>query len=237
MLMTHRKKHFLWTYELLGCTLWIGLLFLASLYDLRLSQAVANPHSLYGRIVSTFGEWPAWGVILGAMGLLGCSRSPDSHLRPYRPLAWSLILMALLCPGLITQSLKLLWGRVRFVHLDRSLSNYRPFYSPLGLGGGDSFPSGHVAMAFVPTPIPLYYAIYQRKGLVMALVSALVLIVYGLGVAWGRICYGRHYLTDTIFSMACSLQLAPLLLHRLMAAHSSKNVAYDSESRVSSLGK
>jgi membrane-associated phospholipid phosphatase len=195
-----------------GALAWIGLLAFGSTIDLELSRLVAQPSSTFGQLVSLAGEWPAWLVICWSLWVLVMARRIP-HLRPYRPLAWSLVLLALINPLVITQALKLLWGRVRFVHLAADASDFTPFYTPAGPGAGASFPSGHVAMAFVCAPIPfhLHGQGKQRK----AALAWLPVLLYGVGVAWGRVRLGRHYLTDVLFTAGSALLLSPHLVRRL----------------------
>jgi membrane-associated phospholipid phosphatase len=196
-----------------GLALWLAALVLASPYDLPLSRAVSDPQGLFGAVVGHAGEWPGWGVVLAALMVLiaGRRRGPG---RSLRPLGWSVILIALINPLAVTQTLKLLWGRVRFLHLSPDLSNYTPFYLPAGPGAGESFPSGHVAMAFVWAPIPFFLWRCGQRG--AAVLTALLGLTYGLAVAWGRICAGKHYLTDVTFAGGLALLLAPLLVRWLM---------------------
>ncbi len=179
----------------------------ASQYDLTFSLAVADPSSTYGWFVSRFGEIPPWILILLCVYVLFQRR--HEALKKYRPLAAAVIAIALLCPLAITQSLKFLWGRVRFVHLDNDLANYTPFYFPKGVGQGGSFPSGHVSMAFIGGPIPFYFMYRRNTG--QALIAWVLVLLYGVGVGWGRIVLGMHYLTDTIFSAGLALLLSPLI--------------------------
>lgn len=196
-----------WTAGLLA---WCGALGAASRYDLALSTAVVDAQSTFGRLVRLAGEWPGWLVVAASLLVLILGRAPGGRLHAARPLAWPVILLALINPLLVTQLLKQLWGRVRFVQLAADLSDFTPFYLPSGPGAGESFPSGHVAMAFVWAPIPFFL---QRRGHpVAAAVAWIVGLAYGSGVAWGRISLGAHYLTDGLFAAGVALLLAPLLV-------------------------
>ncbi len=206
-----------WIIWSLGLALWVAALVLGSPHDLDLSRGVADPRGIFGRLVGMAGEWPGWIVVLGALVALiaGRRRGPS---RSLRPLGWSVVLMALIHPLAVTQSLKLLWGRVRYLHLSSDLSDFTPFYLPAGPGAGESFPSGHVAMAFVWAPLPFFLWSRGRRG--AAALTALVGLTYGLGVAWGRICAGKHYLTDVTFAGGLALLLAPLLVRWLISRES-----------------
>jgi membrane-associated phospholipid phosphatase len=208
--MPSRKFWIIWS---LSFCLWAGMLALASPYDLPLSQAIADPHLPFARLVSTYGEWPSWIVVILALGILIARPKPDSRLYPLKTASLGLIIQALLHPLLITQSIKFFWGRVRFVKLLPDFSNYTPFYIPAGSFVSESLPSGHVAMAFVLTPLVFYSA--RNSGGKTTFLVTLAVLVYGLAVAYGRILAGAHYLTDCIFSMGSSFLVAAVLMRFL----------------------
>jgi membrane-associated phospholipid phosphatase len=192
-----------------GAALWGAALALASPWDLPLSLALADPLSRLGWLVALWGEKPAWAVLVLCLVLYLLGRRRPALAR-HNALYLALVAMAVLCPLLVTQALKLLWGRVRFHRLAAGYADFTPFYVPAGPGAGASFPSGHVAMSMVPTPLPIYL-----RGAGRPLVSLLVWVLqltYGLVVAWGRVVYGRHYLTDVLFSFGFCLLAAPLVL-------------------------
>ena len=80
---------------------------------------------------------------------------------------------------------------------------------PAGVGAGVSFPSGHVAMAMVPAVLP--FALWRAGRRCFAVFAMVGVVLLGATVALGRIVAGRHYLTDTLFSMGAALLLASLL--------------------------
>jgi membrane-associated phospholipid phosphatase len=209
--MTAKQFWIIWG---LGFCLWACALAAASPYDLSLSIAIADPHLPFARLVGTFGEWPAWIVVFLALMILIARPKPDSRLYPLKTAGLGLIIQALLHPLLITQSIKFFWGRVRFVSLLPDYSNYTPFYLPAGPLTSESLPSGHVAMAFVVTPLVFYFA--RTTGTKTALPVTLVVLVYGLLVAYGRILAGAHYLTDCIFSMGSSFLVAAVVMRLLL---------------------
>lgn len=178
--------------------LWVGLLFAAAPADLPLSQAlVGHTHGL-AEAVRRFGELPGWMAVLGALWVLarGDRFAPES-----RRTARATVLLALLHPLLITQSLKLLWGRVRFRDL-QDAAVFTPFYLPAGPGTGVSFPSGHAAMASVVLPLAVALWRRGRRGWAGALTA------YVIVVAYGRIAIGAHYLTDVLFSVGLGVVLS-----------------------------
>lgn len=199
-----------------GFASWVALLMFSSAWDLRLSLVVADASAAYGVLVARFGEWPAWLVVVGCLVVLLAGRKPGSRLRRYRPLAAAVILVALIEPLVVTQSLKFLWGRVRPRNLDPGLANFTPFYLPAGPGAGESFPSGHVAMAFSIAPLAFYADRYLGRS--QALVVWLSVLAYGLAVAWGRILAGAHFLSDCVFSAGLTLLLAAIVCSRVLRA-------------------
>ncbi len=195
---------------LLGFVAWIAAMALAAPRDLQLSLAVVDRQDSLGRLVWALGEAPSWVLLAACLLVLLLGNRRRRRLRALRPLAWAVVLLAVIYPLVATQLIKYFWGRVRFVDLRPDLSDYTPFYVPAGVGAGLSFPSGHTAMGFLPAPIPWFFA--ARGQHAAAVLSGLVVLAYGLVVAWGRIVFGAHYLTDTLFSMGVELLLAPVIV-------------------------
>jgi len=197
-----------------GFASWVALLIYSSAWDLRLSLRVSDVSAAYGKLISSFGELPAWIVVAGCVFVLIAGGKQDSRFRRFRPLALAVLIVALAEPLLVTQSLKFLWGRVRPRNLDPGLSAYTPFYLPAGPGSGESFPSGHVAMAFSIAPLAFYADRFLDRA--RALVVWLIVLAYGLAVAWGRILAGAHFLSDCVFSAGLTLLLAAIVCARVL---------------------
>lgn len=193
-----------------GLILWIAALVIAAPWDLELSAAVSDHAALYGRVVADFGELPSWILVVSCLVLLAVCRHPDSRFYSLRPLAWAIIVLAIVHPLAITQSLKYFWGRIRFRDLGMDFAGFTSFYLPAGVGAGLSFPSGHVAMAAVFSPIP-FYLVRTSRTTTGALAFVMVLL-FVLAIAWGRIQAGAHYLTDCVFSIGLSLLLAAVVV-------------------------
>lgn len=202
-----------WTVWGICFALWAATLAIVSPWDLNISIAMANPDATFGRLVATGGEWPAWAVVLGCVIVLIAGRKKESLLHPLWIPALGIIILAIIHPLAITQGFKFLWGRVRFRDLGADFTGYTPFYIPAGPGAGLSFPSGHVAMAFVLTPVVFFLA--RLRGAVPALIALAGVLLYGCLTAFGRIQAGAHYLTDCIFSAGLSFLLAAVLVRRL----------------------
>ena len=156
-------------------------------------------------------------VLAVTLVILILGRKPDSSLRIWRPLALAIVILAVIHPLIITQGFKFLWGRVRFRDLGVDFKGFTPFYVPAGPGAGLSFPSGHVAMALVLTP--LVFFLNRLRGLALGGV-----LLYGLVVAFGRIQAGAHYLTDCIFPIGLSFLLGAVLVRRLVKSRPASDV-------------
>ena len=109
---------------------------------------------------------------------------------------------------IFVQLLKIFWGRIRFRDLAGNYSNFTTWYIPNGITGSQSFPSGHVAMAFMLLSLFVFIAdksFYKRifyKG---------TIIVWGLVVATARIVIGAHFASDVLFA-ACIMITTYLFL-------------------------
>jgi membrane-associated PAP2 superfamily phosphatase len=203
-----------WVLWWAGFLSWCGGLALAAPWDLSLSQRVVERSALFGLLVERFGELPGWLAIVISLVVLIRGKANRPRLQAFRPLAWTIIVLALVSPLTVTHLLKYFWGRVRFYKLLEDFSAYTPFYIPAGVGVGDSFPSGHTAMGFVLSPIAFFAT--RAKGLIGAMWSWPLVLTIGVGVGWGRILRGAHFLTDCLFSAGLALLLSALLIRWLL---------------------
>jgi membrane-associated phospholipid phosphatase len=208
ILSTQTPVNYFWRTWSFALFVWAMAMILLSPEDLEVSKALLNRSSAFAQIVSSFGEWPAWAVVLSLVGILWFRRKETSSWR-HPALCLSVLLQAFLHPLLISQGFKYLWGRVRFIQLTDGFAGYTPFYIPAGPGAGESFPSGHVAMALSLAPIPFYLMKIGNKK--AAFWSLLAIIGYGGLVGFGRIQAGAHYLTDCLFSAGVAFLLAPIV--------------------------
>lgn len=178
--------------------LWMGCLFLLSPWDLTISRILVTPESWFGRLINDWGGAPGWLFIILSLASLW-SKKP---LVP-KCVARSALLLGLVQGVLVTHVLKQFWGRPRPSDLSSIPVEYSPFYLPTGPGGGESFPSGHVAAAMLLAPIPFYLWARGRKG-PAAFVFA-VLLLYWFSVCYGRVLFGVHFPTDCLFSLGFGL--------------------------------
>ena len=118
--------------------------------------------------------------------------------RSTRQKALFALLVFILGPGLIVQTLKITWGRPRPVEttLYGGTMDFRtPFEPNFKLAGdtnnGNSFPSGHAATGFYT--LVLYFIF--RKRWVLALTLA-----YGILMSAARLAQGAHFLSDVVSS-------------------------------------
>ncbi len=112
------------------------------------------------------------------------------------------LLLFLVAPGLITQTLKVTWGRPRPVEIKEFGGNHEfrtPFEPNFALFGnkteGNSFPSGHAANAFYM--IFPYYVAKNRKALIFGTLG----LCYGILMSLTRIIQGGHFLSDVVTSL------------------------------------
>ncbi len=192
-----------------GAALWAAGMVLLSPHDLPITQALADRQAADALFVFYGGEVPGWICICLALFVLIRGRRKSPRLRPWVPAGDAVLIQALALPLAATQLLKLLWGRVRYIHLDADLANYTGFFSPAGVGAGKSFPSGHVAMAVVMAPLPFF--LWRTGRRTAAVLSGAGVLAWGLFVSWGRVRAGSHYPTDCWFSFGLGLLVGAVL--------------------------
>ena len=97
----------------------------------------------------------------------------------------------------VIESVKMLWGRVRFRDLlkNGSYDRFTPWYHPNGINGNKSFPSGHTASAATAYLMMLLpFASVKWKKAYHA--CFLIPFVHTSVVAFTRMVMGAHYLSD-----------------------------------------
>jgi membrane-associated phospholipid phosphatase len=186
---------------------WAAGLALLAPYDLALSRAWMERDSQFGQAVFHFGEAPGWLSVVAALCVLAVAQARPRGRLP-RALAWHVLFQALAHPLLLTQALKFLWGRVRPLACGPDFAAFAPFWQPAGPMAGESFPSGHVAMALVAAPLVFWLWRQGRRRAALAVAAALVAL--GLTVAAGRVVSGSHFATDTWFSFGSAFLVAAL---------------------------
>ncbi len=97
---------------------------------------------------------------------------------------------------IVVQTLKNIWGRIRFRDLAKDYSNFSPWYIPQQ-GGGESFPSGHTLFAWILLPL---FLLCLNKNSLVRFFLILLSIVWGFTVGLSRMVIGAHYASDVLFS-------------------------------------
>jgi membrane-associated PAP2 superfamily phosphatase len=172
--------------------------------DIRISSLLFNNNG--GWIYSHFFLWPfmyEYGPILPiSIGVIASLVLISSFIikkfSPARNKALFLVLVMLIAPGFIAQTLKVTWGRPRPCETTNygGASGYRtPFEPNFKMAGnksaGNSFPSGHAAIGFYT--MALYFVFKKRWILATA-------IGYGILMGAARIAQGDHFLSDVVSS-------------------------------------
>jgi len=190
-----------------GAGLWAAGLALLARHDLALTRAWMDRDAPFGRAVFLLGEAPGWLAVALAVLVLALLRTrPAGRLAALRRPARHVLLQSLAHPLLLTQGLKLLWGRVRPLHCGPDLAGFTPFWLPAGPGAGESFPSGHVAMSLAAAPLAFWLWREGHRG--AALGAGAALAGLGLVVGAGRVVSGSHFATDAWFSLGSAFLLA-----------------------------
>ncbi len=133
--------------------------------------------------------------------------------RQYRKFAGVVVLLALINVLLFVQSIKILWGRVRFRDLNPDFSNYTPWYVPNGITGNRSFPSGHASMGFMFLPFLILLRNKSWKD-PWKIIGIVVIIGWGVFVAASRVVLGAHYCSDVLFSSEMAALITLLLYNK-----------------------
>ena len=97
------------------------------------------------------------------------------------------------------QIVKFFWGRVRFRELDIFLSQFTPWYSPQGLTGFDSFPSGHAAMGWMLLAVLI---LFEKKKFWLKELVLFLIIIWSIFLAFSRVVIGAHFASDVTFGSA-----------------------------------
>lgn len=189
---------------------WVWVLALVGHVDLRVAASVTRPEHPFGVAIQRYGTLPS-GILYGAAILWLVVPSLRRRSRLLSLAASALLAQALLHPLLVTDLLlKRLWGRLRPHQVLAGEGRFTPFYLPSPRLEGRSFPSGHVATASVLAPVVLLLVRCGRRQ--QALILGAVVLAWALAVAFGRVLFGAHFLSDVAFSMGLAWFVSPLTL-------------------------
>jgi membrane-associated PAP2 superfamily phosphatase len=190
-------------YTLLIFIVTIALISLLGL-DIKTASLFFNKNG--GWIYSRFFLWsfmyeygPILPISIGVVALLILIASfIIKKFSPARNKALFLLLVILIAPGFVAQTLKVTWGRPRPCEITNygGRAEYRaPFEPNFKLSGntsvGNSFPSGHAAIGFYT--VALYFVFRKRWILATA-------IMYGVLMGAARMAQGDHFLSDVVSS-------------------------------------
>lgn len=115
-----------------------------------------------------------------------------------RVMLWQLLVAGLV----LTQGLKVVWGRTRFRDLDGDFDSFTAWYLPQGITGDMSFPSGHTMFAWLLLPL-LTLIPETKRGLRLTAVFAIAL--WGGFMAAMRVRIGAHFASDVLAATLISL--------------------------------
>ncbi len=193
-------------------------------WDMRIQRALFNVNSswAYGdkpllKFVYHYENIPALLIALFGLVLFAGSFS-KKRIIPYRKIGLFLLLSMILGPGLIVNSvLKDNWGRPRPREIVEFGGKYE--YEPLlvydASSRGKSFPCGHATVGFylfVP-----WFILRQRKRM-LAIVSLLTGIGYGVLIGFARMAQGGHFASDVVWA-ALLVYLCSFLIYRSLGLH------------------
>ena len=151
------------------------------------------------RFLYDYGVIPAWIISVGALGVLVASIWKTA-LASRRRVAVFFVLVMVIAPGLVVNSIfKQNWGRPRpkdVVELggDRA---FVPVWDKGVAGQGNSFASGHAAMAFYLL-VPWFLARRTRRR--TALVWLALGLAYGTLMGIARMAQGAHFFSDVLWA-------------------------------------
>lgn len=162
------------------------------------------------RFLYRFGEWPATILTVGAALVLVAGFVRPALAR-YRRQALFLVLLTIIAPGLLVNSLfKNNWGRPRPRDVDQ-FGGTMAFHQPWQPGPAPknaSFPAGHPTAAFY---MSAPYFILRKKRPRQARIWLWGGFVFGCIMGAARIIQGGHFLSDVVWS-AGFVYLTALLL-------------------------
>lgn len=168
--------------------------------DLYISEFLFDSGATWARIVSAFAKFPGYAAIAVGIGLLiyGFIKKRDGDV-----VNGAYLISGVCLTALIVLILKESTDRMRFADLPSPEAYYRNM--AFGMGG-DSFPSGHTAMAACGFLFaPLLSAGKKRASLNAAL------CVWVAATALARITLGAHYFTDTAAAIIIALLIKLIL--------------------------
>lgn len=177
------------------------------------------------RFLYRFGYYPAWIIVVGGVVALAVSKQLRRTDGYGRSVVYFLLVMVV-GPGLIVNTaLKQHWGRPRpreIVEFDGTRQHLEVWEKGI-TGEGNSFPSGHAAMAFYLFT-PFFPLRKTRRG--WASFFLVLGIVYGCFMGAARMVQGAHFLSDVTWS-AGIVYFTALAFHCLVYRREHQNIEKD----------
>ena len=160
-------------------------------------------------------EFLVLGLLIIQFPIVQLSKN-EKHLSLHKNsnLIYITLYLALMIPLIFVQTIKQLWGRVRFRDLAVNYIDFTPWFQPQGISGNYSFPSGHTAMGWMLLPILILLA--NKKGWKYKLIGGTVFI-WGVIVGLGRIVIGAHYASDVLFSTGAAFVTFIILYNQIQS--------------------
>lgn len=166
------------------------------------------------RLMYNYGTIPAL-VVAGSALIVFLSGFVKSRYRRWRRISLYLVLVMVLGPGLIVNTLlKDQWGRPRPRNVAQFGGEYQ-YELPLQIdpsSPGKSFPSGHASMAFYFFAPAL---LLRRSGRVNYYTALGLTLGYGALMGYARIVQGGHFFSDVIWAGAI-IWFVSYALYRIM---------------------
>ncbi len=177
------------------------------MWEVRISQFLFKPESLFVKIFECIGETPALIPLVFTALILFRAIFKKSWTKGDVYFCIYLALVVLVTAS-ITFALKKVVDRTRFYDLAApDYLGYTPFY--IKGEGGASFPSGHASMSALSVlfyDIEKRYRIFKNDGFVLA-----VCVSFATLTSFSRLVAGAHFLTDLIVGVAIALTTRFLL--------------------------
>lgn len=155
---------------------------------------------------------PVLPLSIGIISLIGIF---IGSLKEYRKSFIFIVLVILIGPGLIVQSLKNTWGRPRPGEIIEfgGPYQYHAVYSPnFKLTGnpddGKSFPSGHASIGF---SLMFFYFILRKKNRKAAISIFAFSVLFGSIMGTTRMVQGGHFISDVVTSFFIVLIVCNIL--------------------------
>lgn len=207
---------------------WIILAILFGIYDLEISIAVYDPQSTWANFGEDWGQIPSYFLIGFASLAFLILLFMNKDVRWKREIflfSVLVILLALICPLFIVQTLKFFVCRVRFYCLGSDYAEFTPWYAfPIESNSYThcytSFPSGHTSKAFMFLPLIVFFRDSWAKW--FAVIGS---VAWGVFVAMSRVVIGAHYASDVLFS-ACFSIVVTIVLYIILYGSESDGLSF-----------